>query len=134
MGQNTAATKTFGERLIKWLDEDVVGVAAKVRNDIAIEVLAETFRRIPVKTGHARKNIQVSLSGPYVSEIPGVEPRGMATFRREAAKLMKAPFDADVWITNGVPYARRLEEGWSKQAPSGWLAISIATVKARYRR
>jgi hypothetical protein len=29
-----------------------------------------------------------------------------------------------IYLTNALPYARRLEYGWSKQAPSGMVRIS----------
>lgn len=30
-----------------------------------------------------------------------------------------------VFITNGLPYAQRLENGWSKQAPLGMVALTV---------
>jgi hypothetical protein len=31
-----------------------------------------------------------------------------------------------IYLTNSLPYARRLEYGWSKQAPAGMVRITVA--------
>ncbi len=30
-----------------------------------------------------------------------------------------------MWVCNSLPYARRLEEGWSKQAPAGMVGLTV---------
>lgn len=38
------------------------------------------------------------------------------------------PFQS-VYIVNGLPYAERLENGWSKQAPTGMVALTVAELQ-----
>ena len=35
-----------------------------------------------------------------------------------------------IWIFNNVPYAERLENGWSSQAPAGVVAVTLAEIAA----
>ena len=35
-----------------------------------------------------------------------------------------------VYIVNGLPYAERLENGWSKQAPLGMVALTVAELQS----
>lgn len=46
----------------------------------------------------------------------------VAEARGELAKLQ--PYQS-VYIVNGLPYAERLENGWSKQAPLGIVALTV---------
>jgi len=34
-----------------------------------------------------------------------------------------------VYVTNSLPYSKRLEDGWSKQAPAGMISVTIVELK-----
>lgn len=71
--------------------------------------------------GRFRANWQITINGPATGEVGGTgEPVGI---------IPSIPPLATVWITNNVPYAERLEMGWSGQAPSGVVAVSIAELQ-----
>jgi hypothetical protein len=36
-----------------------------------------------------------------------------------------------VWLSNNLPYANRLENGWSKQAPAGMVNLTFAELQAQ---
>lgn len=38
-----------------------------------------------------------------------------------------------IYITNSLPYAKRLEDGWSKQAPAGMVKITVANFQSAIR-
>lgn len=38
------------------------------------------------------------------------------------------------YVANNMPYARRVEEGWSSQAPAGMVGITLAEAKAEAER
>ena len=38
-----------------------------------------------------------------------------------------------VYVTNSLPYSKRLEDGWSKQAPAGMISVTIAELKGAIR-
>jgi hypothetical protein len=72
--------------------------------------------------GRFRANWNVSYGAPDESTIDSVDKqRGL----NEAKKAMTLPIGGVTYLTNGLPYAHRLEyEGWSTQAPAGMVRIS----------
>uniref|UniRef100_A0A6M3JNS9 Putative tail protein n=1 Tax=viral metagenome TaxID=1070528 RepID=A0A6M3JNS9_9ZZZZ len=116
-----------------------------LQKKIVFEVLRGVVGRTPVDTGRARGNWQVSIGAPKDGEVETKEkgPRGEApqaggggvfgAGRTELGALPRGrPFQV-VFITNNVPYIVRLEEGWSKQAPQGMLAVTFAEVAEKIR-
>jgi hypothetical protein len=47
-----------------------------------------------------------------------------------ASEINSADAYSIIWITNNLPYANRLENGWSKQAPGGMVALTFAELQA----
>ena len=41
--------------------------------------------------------------------------------------------DRSIIIQNNLPYANRLENGWSKQAPKGMVALTLSEMRTKYR-
>lgn len=85
-------------------------------------------KRFPLATGKGyvggrfRANWNVSYGAPDESVS---EATDKARAIAEAAKALSLPIGGITWMTNGLPYAYRLEyEGWSKQAPAGMVRIS----------
>lgn len=77
--------------------------------------------------GRFRANWNFSVSTPdYTTTLSTNQARGSA----EAAKALQHPSGGVVMMSNGLPYARRLEHGWSKQAPYGMVRYSVL----EYRR
>lgn len=83
--------------------------------------------------GRFRGNWQVSFGRPADGEIDRIDKTGTATL--EAGNAILATFDGtkevSIWFTNNVPYARRLEYGWSQQAPIGIIRPTVAEVNAK---
>lgn len=71
--------------------------------------------------GKFRANWQITVGAPSSSVIE-------STAVPSALKVGAIPLGTTVWLVNNVSYAERLEEGWSTQAPSGVVAVSIAEV------
>lgn len=105
-------------------------------DDLVHEIALETTRRItlksPVDTGRFRSNWFVSVNSP----------NGMTTTQIRSAEQVVLEADVAlgavdnipmVYIQNNLPYANRLENGWSKQAPAGMVAVSIAEIENMYR-
>lgn len=76
--------------------------------------------------GRFRGNWQVSFNTPVAGETGRIDKSGSDTLSRGGAVL--AGFNAStttaIYFTNNVPYAVRLEFGWSKQAPQGMVRIT----------
>ena len=97
---------------------DVETVAKKVTADLFTAVVLKS----PVDTGRFRANWNVSVGAPdYTTTTSTAKGRGVT----EAARAATLDIGGVVWLANGLPYARRLEFGWSKQAPTGMVRLSL---------
>lgn len=94
--------------------------------DVARSATVQLYRSVvllsPIDMGRFRANWNVSFGAPdYSTTLSTDEARGL----READKALRMPVGGVVYLSNGLPYARRLEHGWSRQAPSGMVKLSI---------
>lgn len=99
--------------------------ASRVLRRSALDVLRRVIIRSPVDTGRFRGNWVVGLSQPGVAESGALDKVGGVTINNGMNKLQGAKFGMNVFITNNLPYALRLENGWSQQAPSGMVAVTV---------
>lgn len=79
--------------------------------------------------GHFRRNWLVSIGGFNETEIEGVDPAGPATAAAAKNEIRRFQnrkrIGPNLVIQNNVPYANRLANGWSTQAPTGWVDEEI---------
>jgi hypothetical protein len=88
---------------------------------------AQLIQMSPVDTGRFRNNWYLSIGySPNVATNTGADKSGSAALTRIANGLGSAKLGDLIWITNNLPYATRLEYGYSKQAPAGMVRISAA--------
>jgi len=94
---------------------------------ITFEAFRRVVQRSPVDTGRFRANWNVSYGAPdYTTTLSTEQGRGTA----EAGKALTLPVGGVVYLSNGLPYAERLEYGWSKQAPAGMVRVTVAEFDA----
>lgn len=73
--------------------------------------------------GQFRANWNFSVGKPNLTTIKSTrQQRGL----QQATKALSVPAGGIVWLSNGLPYAKRLEDGWSTQAPTGMVKVSVA--------
>lgn len=113
----------IGEQLV---DEALTELTKK----IALMALRGVVMKSPVDTGRFRGNWNVSFGTPDYSFTEEVDPSGKAVLAKGTSVITKMPKFSVVWICNGLPYARALETGWSKQAPAGVVAITVAEIES----
>ena len=107
---------------------------AKVE-DVVRKVTFDLFRavvlRSPVDTGRFRANWNVSFNAPnYTVQDTTAKQRGLG----QANKALTLPIGGITYMTNGLPYARRLEHGWSGQAPQGMVRLSVIEMRLFVRK
>lgn len=83
--------------------------------------------------GHFRANWQLSIDTPVANEIPGVDPDGSEALGRIVAAVPDEASGLVYYLQNNAPYARRLEDGWSRQAPTGLVGITVIEFQAIVR-
>lgn len=78
--------------------------------------------------GRLRGSWQASIGAPSTSEPSRIDPSGGDTIAAAAAALASFQAGPSIYLTSNVPYASRIEYGWSKQAPNGMVRVSVAEV------
>ena len=121
-------------------DFDPSAFAGKIEEDvgkhlriISMALLTEIVARAPVDTGRFRANNQVSIGSPDYSELATVDTSGAATIQQGSAVIAKGKPFSVIYIQNNLPYAEALENGHSKQAPTGVYANSFHGVSQAYK-
>lgn len=91
-------------------------LALRVRT-ISAEILQLILLVSPVDTGRFRGNNIVSIGAPVYTTLDVVDPSSGDTFARGLSVMSGLEPYTQVFIQNNLPYAVRLEDGHSKQAP-----------------
>lgn len=77
--------------------------------------------------GRFRANWQVQVESPAADVLDDIDAGGNKAIARALAAVVDFKSGPAIYITNNLPYGRRLEyEGWSKQAPAGMVRITAA--------
>lgn len=113
-------------------DQIEADIATRVRV-IAMAMLNEIIVRSPVDTGRFRGNNIVSIGSPVFSQSASVDPTGSSTISAGLNALTGLEPFTVVYIQNNLPYAERLENGWSDQAPGGVYGLAFAGVSEAYK-
>lgn len=114
---------------INQVEEDV---GKKVRF-ISLQILNEVVYRSPVDTGRFRANNQVSVGSPDYGVTEATDKSGGSTLQQGSAVIARGKAFDVIYIQNNLPYAVPLENGHSKQAPSGIYAVSFHGVTQAYK-
>jgi|TARA_R110002167_G_scaffold92478_1_gene248332 hypothetical protein len=129
------AQASFGKAL-----DAAIAALPEMANDIKIRSALDLMNRIilmtPVDTGRARGNWQLTQRSPATGKISEDDanvskaeapPSGIMK-QAEQTAIGSQPGD-DIWISNNLPYIEVLEEGHSKQAPHGMVALALVEVE-----
>lgn len=68
---------------------------------------------------------QVSIGSPASGLTGIIDKDGSATIAAHAGAIAQAKAGQVQYLTNGLPYAQRIEKGWSRQAPVGLVALTV---------
>ena len=88
---------------------------------VAIDVTSGVVDRSPVDTGRFRGNWMVATGSADTATTAST------TASDSINRALNMPFNVgqSIFITNSLPYAQRLENGWSQQAPQGMVALTV---------
>ncbi|NNA69498.1 HK97 gp10 family phage protein [Pseudomonas gessardii] len=82
--------------------------------------------------GRFRGNNIVTIGDPNYSQLDVTDATGSATIAKGASVLNGVTAYSVVYIQNNLPYAERLEDGHSTQAPAGIYALAFNGVSQAY--
>ncbi len=97
-----------------------------VKKSAALDIFMGIIIQSPVDTGRFRNNWNVSLNKPNFSTTESVDKSGSKAISGVKATIQASKMSESLHLSNGLPYAQRLEYGWSKQAPSGMVRVNVA--------
>lgn len=120
--------KAFDVDLQKFADAIQVDIAT-VTKKVALGMFSDIVHGTPVDTGRARSNwiISIAYSGfEEVATTGSSKAAADAQVSGGAGVLNGYNGKYVIYITNGLPYIERLNEGWSQQAPAGFVDRAIA--------
>ena len=86
----------------------------------------------PFRDGLFKNNWLMSIGSPSTETLEDGDISGSKAIERARAVVMSYPLDSlpDLWLVNNLPYAARLNDGWSEQAPSKFVEREIAKAVA----
>lgn len=140
--------KSFELALNDFIEDVVPDAHLALQKKIAFDLLGRIIDKNPVGNpsnwkgypprkppagyvgGRSRSNWQVSITTPGLSSVVGIDKTGSTAETAGLAAMTGAKPYGTIWIYNNVTYIRRLEEGWSKQARTGMVAVSLAEIEA----
>jgi hypothetical protein len=97
-----------------------------VMRSVSLKLFSAIIKGSPVKSGRFRMNWQTTGVTPATGLIAGVDPTGNKAVNSAATYITNSPNWYQFTLTNNLPYAERLEYGWSKQAPTGIVRVNIS--------
>lgn len=89
---------------------------------VTLDLFTSVVQKSPVDTGRFKGNWNVSQSVP---NFTATQAANAARGESEAQKALSFAAGGVVYLSNGLPYARRLEYGYSGQAPAGMVRLSV---------
>jgi len=122
------SVKSDLKKLTKKLEGRTRAYVVEVMNDLAERIVVDT----PVDTGFLQNSWWASLDLPEAH--PGAKEG--VNGGRQALSVASVVFNDTkigdtVYFLNGATYARRIENGWSRQkAPQGMVAVNVNEIDA----
>lgn len=98
---------------------------------VTLNLFVAVVKRSPVSSGRFRANWNVSYGAPNLTITDSTT---VARGDVEARRAVTLPVGGVTFLSNGLPYAYRLEHGWSKQAPVGMVRLSVVELQQHIRK
>lgn len=122
--------KRFGDQTIIKLDNVVkeivreIALSLIVKSPVGDAALWQNKPRAGYKGGQFRANWQYGEGSPNNVTTNAIDPDGGSTLDRIVGSITEDAAGKFHFITNSLPYAQRLENGWSTQAPFGMVTLT----------
>ena len=106
---------------------------------VSADMLQGVIMASPVMDGAFRSNHRVTVNKTTNETVPSngnKAPKGtldQEVFAEGAGQILQAKLGDSVYIQNNLPYALRLENGYSQQAPQGIYSLTFLSVASKYK-
>lgn len=98
----------------------------KVMRQVSIKLFSAIIKASPVDTGRFRMNWMASGGTPASGVTDATDKSGNIATGNATSFVLKATDWREFTLTNNLPYAQRLEYGWSQQAPQGFVRVNVS--------
>lgn len=96
----------------------------------ALDLGGQMVERSPVDSGRFKSNWMTGIGATLdASTTDTTDKSGTPSLGRMQQKLASWKPGQTIWITNSLPYAQRLENGWSQQAPAGMVRLAVQNLE-----
>lgn len=112
---------SFSAQVTKWAI-DQTDKMQQLNKAVVLALFNSTILDSPVLTGRLRGNWIITSDDPSTGTVEILDPQGSKTIKKveDAVSDIKSGEDFDLYLTNNLPYAYRIEfDGYSKKAPEG---------------
>lgn len=117
---NEAFKRGFSELLKRVGDK-----AEMASRKVALDLQTSMVEMSPVDTGRFKGNWQCGLGTANADTSQPEDKSGPGAIGRTEEVLQGWKPGQKIMLTNSLPYSRRLEHGWSKQAPAGMVRLTV---------
>lgn len=128
---------TFATDMTKFCRDIAPAYVAKTIRRTVIEIGARAVERSPVGDalywsrpappgyvgGRFRGNWQYGVGSAPSGELDRIDAGGNATVADITGGVMASRASGVHYVVNNLPYAERIENGWSRQAPEGIVSL-----------
>lgn len=128
---------TFALDLQRFAEKTKDKADAAIGN-IVVRVARELDRRSPVGDasywaspppkgyvgGRFRANWQLGIGAPQRTVRNAIDPNGSIALPAIIAEVPQQAAGKVFWLSNSLPYAQRIEDGHSRQAPTGLVGLT----------
>lgn len=120
MSQNAKFRRDFAAVLRKAGEK-----ADTVVRSSALAMGTSLVQKSPVDTGRFKGNWMYGAGVPNVRTDGAADRSGGSSITRIQTGLSAWKAGQTIYLANSLPYAKRLEYGWSQQAPSGMVRLTV---------
>jgi hypothetical protein len=115
---------SFALDVSKWV-EKAKGRADEVVRRVAFDLSAQIVLKSPVDTGRFRGNWFMGVAVRPTVSTQDTDKDGSKAIARMRSLSPQIFAGSVIYTTNNLPYAMKLETGYSKQAPLGMVRVAV---------
>ena len=128
--------RAFNRQIERWAKQKVPETARRIVFKVRTQAVRGVVLLSPVKTGRFRGNWQASGGEPITEDRERFDKSGRIAIAEgvSRAATRDIPMDVPWFLANPLPYAERLEDGYSSQAPAGMVGVTLDSIAAQFGR
>lgn len=113
---------------------DAIELTEEVRMAVEEEVFRSVIKDTPVDEGRLRGNWQATKNSPATGTLDSIDKNGAQTIDKAVQLVRSSEPDQTLYLTNNLPYAVRIEYGYSDKAPEGMVRRNLSRITELIRQ